>query len=188
MIEAAQLRKGTVIELDGELYRVFEAALSKIGRGGANVKTKLRNLSSGATIDRTFGSNDRLQDVRLENRRVQFLYSDGDLFHFMDMETFEQPALPAAAVADVSAYLVENMHLNLAMHGGLAVEIELPTTVDLAVAEAPPGFKGDTASGGTKPVTLVNGLKVNVPFFVEQGDVVRVDTRTGAYVTRVRDG
>lgn len=186
MIEAAQLRKGTVIEMDGELYRVFDAALSKIGRGGANVKTKMRSLSSGAMIDKTFGSNERLQDVRLESRRVQFLYSDGDLYHFMDMETFEQPALPAAAVEDVSAYLVENMELNLAMHGGRAVEIELPTTVDLQVAEAPPGFKGDTASGGTKPVTLANGLKVNVPFFIEAGDVVRVDTRTGDYVTRVR--
>ena len=187
MIEAAQLRKGTVIEIDGELYRVFEAALSKIGRGGANVKTKLRNLGSGATIDKTFGSNDRLQDVRLESRRVQFLYSDGDLYHFMDTVTFEQPALSAEAVADVSAYLVENMELNLSMHAGRAVAIELPTTVDLEVTEAPPGFKGDTASGGTKPVTLSNGIKVNVPFFVEVGDVIRVDTRTGDYVTRVRD-
>ena len=187
MIEAAQLRKGTVIELDGDLYRVIDAALSKIGRGGANVKTKLRNLNSGATIDKTFGSNDRLQDVRLESRRVQYLYNDGDLYYFMDMETYEQPALPADAVADVSAYLVENMELNLAMHAGRAVAIELPTTVDLAVAEAPPGFKGDTASGGTKPVTLSNGIKVNVPFFVEVGDVVRVDTRSGEYVTRVRE-
>jgi len=118
MIEAAQLRKGTVIELDGELYRVFDAALSKIGRGGANVKTKLRNLSSGAMIDKTFGSNDRLQDVRLESRRVQYLYNDGDLYHFMDLESYEQPALPVAAVSDVSQYLVENMELNLAMHAG----------------------------------------------------------------------
>jgi elongation factor P len=186
MIEAANLRKGTVIELDGQLYRVFDQQLIKLGRGGATVKAKLRNLSSGATIDRTFGSNERLQDVRLESRRVQYLYADGDFYHFMDLESFEQPALPAAALADVSTYLVANMELNLALHNGQPVEIELPTTVDLEVAEAPPGFKGDTASGGTKPVTLANGLRVNVPFFIEAGDVIRVDTRSGEYVTRVR--
>jgi elongation factor P len=187
MIEAAQLRKGTVIELDGELYRVFEFQHQKIGRGGANVKTKLRSLSSGAIVDRTFGSDDRIQDIRLESRRVQYLYSDGNMFYFMDMETFEQPALPAEAVADVRQFLVENMELNLAMHEGTAVQIELPTTVDLEVADTPPGFKGDTASGSTKPATLANGMRVNVPYFIEPGDIIRVDTRTGAYVTRVRE-
>ncbi len=186
MIEAAQLRKGTVIELDGELFRVFEYQHQKIGRGGAYVKTKLRNLSTGAMVDRTFGSDERLQDVRLENRRVQFLYSDGDLYHFMDLETFEQPVLPAEVVAEVRPYLVENMELTLAMHEGRAVGIELPTTVDLEVVETPPGFKGDTTSGSTKPATLANGVRVNVPFFIEVGDVIRVDTRTGDYVTRVR--
>jgi elongation factor P len=187
MIEAAQLRRGTVIEVDDGLYRIMEYQLQKIGRGGANVKTKMRNLDTGATVDKTFGSNDRLQDVRLESRRVQYLYNDGDLYHFMDMESYEQPVLPASAVEDVSQYLVENMELKMAMHEGKAVLLELPTTVDLHVAEAPPGFKGDTASGSTKPVTLANGLKVNVPFFIATGDVVRVDTRTGAYVTRVRE-
>jgi elongation factor P len=187
MIEAAQLRKGTVIELDGELYRVFESQHQKVGRGGATVKTKLRRLATGGIVDRTFGSDERLQDIRLESRRVQFLYSDGDLYHFMDLQTYEQPALPRSAVEDVAQWLVENMELNLAMHEGQAVEIDLPTTVDLAVTEAPPSYKGDTSSGGTKPVTLENGVKVNVPFFIEAGDVVRVDTRNGAYVTRVRE-
>jgi len=187
MIEAAQLRKGTVVKIDGELFRVFEYQLQKLGRGGATVKTKLRNLSTGSMVDMTFGSDQRLEDVRLESRRVQYLYNDGDLYYFMDLATYEQPALPAVAVEGVSQFLVENMELSLSLHDGLAVEIELPTTVDLAVAEAPPGFKGDTASGGTKPVVLVNGLRVNVPFFVEAGDVVRVDTRTGDYVTRVRE-
>src|SRR5512137_279323 len=146
MIEAAQLRKGTIVELDGDLYRVFEYQHQKIGRGGAYVKTKLRNLASGATVDRTFGSDERLQDVRLESRRVQYLYSDGETYHFMDLGTYEQPALSAEAVADVRAYLVENMELTMAMYQGQAVEIELPTTVDLAVVETAPGFKGDTAS------------------------------------------
>ncbi len=187
MIEAAQLRKGTVIDLDGELFRVYEYQHQKIGRGGANVKTKLKNLSTGAMIDRTFGSNERLQDIRLESRRVQYLYSDGAMYYFMDLETYEQPALPAEAVEDVRQFLVENMELNLSMHEGKAMEIDLPTTVDLEIAETPPGFKGDTASGSTKPATLANGMRVNVPYFIEPGDVIRVDTRTGQYVTRVRE-
>ncbi len=185
MIEAAQIRRGTVIELEGELYRCMDQQLVKMGRGGANVNTKLKNLVTGGTISRTFGSNERLTDVRLESRRVQYLYTDGDLYHFMDVETYEQPALPAASVEDVAVYLVENMELQLAMHNGKPVQIELPVTVDLVVDESPPGFKGDTASGGGKPVTLVNGLKVQVPFFIERGDIIRVDTRTGDYVTRV---
>jgi elongation factor P len=187
MIEAAQLRKGTVVDIDGELYRVFDFQHQKIGRGGANVKTKLRNLVSGSMMDRTFGSDERLQDVRLESRRVQYLYSDGDLFHFMDLETYEQPVLSAAAVEGVRHYLVENMELNLSLYNGQAVEIELPTTVDLAVVETAPGYKGDTASGGGKPARLANGVSINVPFFIEVGDVVRVDTRSDSYVTRVRE-
>jgi elongation factor P len=187
MIEAAQLRKGTVIELDGDLYRVFEFQHQKIGRGGSNVKTKMKNMSTGAMIDRTFGSDERLQDIRLESRRVQYLYNDGHMFYFMDLQTYEQPALPADAVEHVKQFLVENMELNLSMHEGKAVEIDLPTTVDLEVEETPPGFKGDTASGSTKPATLTNGMRVNVPYFIEPGDVIRVDTRTGDYVTRVRE-
>lgn len=187
MIEAAQLRKGNVIELDGELYRVFEFRHQKLGRGGANVKTRLRNLESGDLVDRTFNSDVRLQDVRLESRRVQYLYNDGDFYHFMDLETYEQPALPAAAVSDVAQYLVENMELAMAFHDGRAVEIELPVSVDLTVSDTPPPHKGDTSSGGTKPATLDNGMKVNVPFFIQVGDTVRVDTRTGEYMERVRE-
>jgi elongation factor P len=185
MIEAAQLRKGTVIDIDGELYEVAEYELKKIGRGGANVKTKLRALERGASIDRTFGSNERLNDVRLETRRVQYLYNDGDLYHFMDNETFEQPALTKEAVADVEAFLIDGIELSLAMHEGRAIKIELPVTVDLEVIEAPPAHKGDTASGASKPVKLSNGMMVTVPMFIDAGTVVRIDTRTGAYVTRV---
>ena len=185
MVEAAQLRRGTVIELDGELYEVAEYELKKMGRGGANVKTKLRALERGAIIDRTFGSNERLQDVRLETRRVQFLYSDGDLFHFMDKETYEQPALTKEAVAEVEAFLIDGLELSLAMHEGRAIKIELPVTVDLEVVEAPPAHKGDTASGASKPVKLSNGMTVTVPMFIDSGTIVRIDTRTGAYVTRV---
>lgn len=188
MIEAAQLRQGTVVELDGNLYRCVEQQLIKMGRGGANVKTKLRDLNSGAIVARTFGSNERMQDVRLESRKVQYLYNDGDLYYFMDIETYEQPALPLSAVEDVAIYLVENMELQLAMHDGKPIQLDLPISVDLMVTEAPPGFKGDTASGGTKPVTLSNGMSVNVPFFIDRGDLVRIDTRTGDYMTRVEKG
>ncbi len=186
MIEAAQLRRGTVLELDGELYEVTEYELKKMGRGGANVKTKMRALERGGSmIDRTFGSNDRLQDVRLETRRVQYMYNDGDLYHFMDNETFEQPALSKEAVAEVEAFLIDGIELSLAMYEGRAIKLELPVTVDLEVVEAPPSHKGDTASGASKPVKLSNGMMVTVPMFIDSGTIIRVDTRTGAYVTRV---
>ncbi len=187
MIEAAQLRKGTVVDIDGGLYRVFEYQHQKLGRGGAVVKTRLRNLETGSMQDRTFNSDERLNDIRLEARKVQFLYSDGDFFHFMDIQTYEQPALPASAVEDVRQYLVENMEIGLAMYEGRAVSIELPVSVDLVVESTPPPHKGDTSSGGTKPATLSNGMTINVPFFLAAGDVVRIDTRTGEYMTRVRE-
>ncbi|MCC7018969.1 MAG: elongation factor P [Ardenticatenales bacterium] len=186
MIEAAQLRRGMVVDLDGALYECIDQSLIKMGRGGATVKAKIRNLDSGAQFERSFNSNERLQDIRLENRRVQFLYTDGDLFHFMDLESFEQPVVPRDQIGDAAPWLIENMELQLAMHEGKAIRIELPTTVDIEVTEAPPGFKGDTSSGGTKPVKLANGVMVNVPFFVETGSILRIDTRTGAYVTRVK--
>ena len=186
MIEAAQLRRGMVVDLDGALYECIDQSLIKMGRGGATVKAKIRNLDSGAQFERSFNSNERLQDIRLENRRVQYLYTDGDLFHFMDLESYEQPVIPRDQIGDAAPWLIENMELQLAMHEGKAIRIELPTTVDIEVAEAPPGFKGDTSSGGTKPVKLANGGMVNVPFFVETGSILRIDTRTGAYVTRVK--
>lgn len=185
MIEANDLRPGTVFELDGELFEVLTYQHQKLGRGGATVKTKIKNLRTGTTIDRTFSSSERLQDVRLESREVQFLYTDGDLYYFMDTETYEQPVLPKAVLGDAVNYLKENMTLQLAMHEGEAIRIELPTTVDLEVTKTPPAFKGDTASGSTKKATLETGIVVDVPFFVEQGDIVRVDTRTNQYVTRV---
>ena len=186
MIEASQLRRGMVVNIDNALYECVEQQLIKMGRGGATVKAKIRNLDTGAQFERSFNSDERLQDVRLESRRVQFLYSDENLYHFMDVETYEQPVVPKEQIGDAAPWLIENTELQLAMHEGRAVRIELPTTIDIEVIEAPPGFKGDTSSGGTKPVKLANGVMVNVPFFVETGSVLRIDTRTGAYVTRVK--
>lgn len=186
MAEANDLRPGNVIELDdGELYEVQTFHHQKLGRGGAMVKTKLKNLRSGTTIERTFSSDDRVHDIRLESREVQYLYNDGDLYHFMDTETYEQPVLGEEALGVAVNYLKENMTLQLAMYEGEAIRITLPTTVDLEVVKTPPAYKGDTASGSTKKATLETGIVVDVPFFVERGDIIRVDTRSNEYVTRV---
>ena len=185
MISVTEMRKGTVVELDGEIYRVLEYHHHKPGRGNAIIRTKLRNLRSGATIERTFTSGERVQDVRLDHQTVQFLYRDGDLYYFMDMETFEQPALKAEVLGDAVNYLTEGVTVELETYQGEPVAIELPTTVDLKVVEAEPGVAGDTATSATKQVTLETGLKIQVPLFINEGDVVRVDTRTGNYVTRV---
>jgi len=185
MITANDLRRGTTFELDGELYKVVEYQHSFLGRGSANVRVKMRNLRTGAIIDRTFSPEDRINDVRLELREVQYLYNDGTLYYFMDTETYEQPALPAEVLGDAVNYLTENMTLQISTYEGEPIDIVLPVTVDLRVVEAPPGFAGDTATGATKQVTLETGLKINVPLFVEEGDIVRVDTRTGEYISRL---
>ncbi len=185
MIAANDMRRGTTIEWGGELYRVVEYQHSYIGRGSANVRVKLHNLRTGSTTDHTFSPDQRFNDFRLESREVQYLYTDGHLYHFMDTESYEQPVLSAEALGDAVNYLRENMTLRLAVYEGEPIEINLPTAVDLKVIEAPPGFAGDTATSATKQVTTETGLKVQVPLFVEEGDVIRVDTRTGEYVTRV---
>lgn len=185
MIEANKLREGTTFEMDGELYEVVDYQHSYIARRSADVRVKLRNLRTGTITDRTFSPDERLNDFRLELREVQYLYNDGQFYHFMDTETYEQPALPAKTLGKAVNYLKENMTLHIATYGDEPIRVELPTTVDLEVTEAPPGYAGDTATGATKRVTLETGLKIQVPLFVERGDVVRVDTRTSEYVTRV---
>jgi elongation factor P len=185
MISVTELRKNVTFELDGQLWRVIEYEHYKPGRGNAIIRTRLRNLRTGSTLDRNFLSGERVQDVRLDHRTVQYLYSDGDLYYFMDVETYEQPALTAKVLGNAVNYLKEGVTLELSSHEGEPIEIELPTTVDLAVTEAPMAIAGDTATGATKTVTTETGLKVSVPLFVSEGDSIRVDTRTGEYLTRV---
>ncbi len=185
MIDVNELRKGVTFTLDGELYRVLQYQHYKPGRGNAVIRTRLRNLRTGATLDRNFASGERVEDIRLEHQTVQYLYSDGDFYHFMDTRTFEQFPLPNAVIEDVLPYLVENMEIELSSYEGEHLDVELPITVDLRVIEAPPGFAGDTATGATKEVTLETGLKIQVPLFIDEGDVLRIDTRDGRYVTRV---
>jgi elongation factor P len=185
MIDVNDLKKGVTFEFDGELYRVLDYHHVKMGRGNAVIRTKVRNLRTGSTAEKTFQSGDRVQDIRLEKREIQYLYSDGDLYHFMDTETYEQPVFSAQLMGDAVPYLTDGMTMTLLTYEGEALDIELPTTVDLEVTDAEPGFAGDTATGATKEVTVSTGLKVQTPLFVQTGDVIRIDTRTGNYLTRV---
>ena len=185
MIDVHQLRKGTTFTLEGELYKVIEFQHHKPGRGKAVIRTKIRNLRTGSTIDKNFISGDRVEDVRIDRVAVQYLYNDGDLYYFMNEETFEQIPLSATVLADSVLYLIDNMSLNISVFDGEPIDIDLPTTVDLRVTDAPLALAGDTATGATKQVTVESGLKVTVPLFVSDGDTIRVDTRTGEYVTRV---
>jgi len=185
MISAGDMRPGTVFEMDGELYRVLTHSQTHLGRGSATVRVKLRNLRSGATIERTFTSGQRVQDVRLEPAQVQYLYHDDQFYYFMDTETYEQFPLSKEVLGDATNYLADGLVLKIETYKGKPVRIILPTTVDLKVIDAEPGFAGDTAGSASKYCTVETGLKVRVPLFVEEGDVIRVDTRTGEYVTRV---
>ncbi|MCL5266048.1 MAG: elongation factor P [Chloroflexi bacterium] len=185
MINAGELKKGLTIELDGELYSVVDYTHNKTGRGGAVVRLKLRSLVQGYTVEKTFPASEKFRRVYLEHRKVQYLYRDDDTFNFMDVENFEQTALSAEHIGDDVNYLKENMIVDLLKHDEQPLAIELPITVELEVTETEPGFKGDTATGGNKPAIVETGLKVLVPLFVNTGDVIRVDTRTGEYLERV---
>jgi elongation factor P len=185
MIDVHQLRKGTTFELDGEIYKVIEFQHHKPGRGKAVIRTRIRNLRTGTTLDKNFISGDRVEDIRIERISAQYLYHDDVFYYFMNEETFEQIPLSAAVLGDAVQYLVDNMSLNLSVYEGEPIDIDLPTYVDMEVIDAPIALAGDTATGATKQVTLQSGLQVDVPLFVEEGDTIRVDTRTGEYVTRV---
>ncbi|MCJ7511483.1 MAG: elongation factor P [Anaerolineales bacterium] len=185
MIDVNDLRKGVTFEFDGNLYKVLEYSHNKPGRGNATIRTKLRNLRSGAVIERTFTSGERVPDVRLDYHVVQFLYLDGDLFHFMDTETYDQPVLNRSVLGDAVDFLKEGQEVKLTFYGPEPLDVELPTAVELKVVEAEFAVRGDTATGATKSVVTETGLKVQVPLFVENGATIRVDTRTGQYLTRV---
>ena len=185
MIDVNDLRKGVTFEYDDQIFKVLEYSHNKPGRGNATIRTKLRNLKTGSTVDRTFQSGDRVQDIRLDHHSVTFLYRDGDLYYFMDTETYEQPALNGETLGDNVNYLKEGQAAKLTFYEDEAIEIELPTAVDLEVVEAEAGVRGDTATGANKLATTETGLKVQVPLFVNVGDVIKVDTRSGDYLTRV---
>jgi elongation factor P len=185
MIDVNELRKGVTFTMDGELFKVLEYQHHKPGRGKATIRTTLRNLRTGATIQKNFISADRVEDIRVERRVVQYLYTDGDLYYFMDTETYDQSPISAAVLGDQAVYLKEGMELVLSTYEGEPLDVELPTTVEMKIVEAEPAVAGNTATGALKKVTLETGLELHVPLFIVVGDVIRVDTRTGEYVTRV---
>jgi len=185
MIDVNELRKGVTFEFDNQLYKVVDYHHNKTGRGNATIRIKARNMRTYSNIEMTFNSGERVQDVRLEYHNVQFLYTDGTLYHFMDMETFDQPAISAELIGDSAQFLKEGVEVKLTFFENEALDVDLPTTIDLKVVKAESAVKGDTATGVTKKVELETGAEVNTPAFVEEGDVIRVDTRTGEYVTRV---
>jgi elongation factor P len=185
MISTGDLKKGISLELDGQLYTIVDWQHIKMGRGGAIVRIKLRNLRSGSIIEKTFDAGERFQRAFLERRPVQYSYNDGDTFYFMDNETYETFPLTAEHLGDTKDYLLDGMQLEIVTYNEEPLSLELPVTVDLVVTYTEPGFKGDTATGGTKPATLQTGKVVQVPLFVTTGDKIRVKTDTGTYVERV---
>jgi elongation factor P len=185
MIDVNELRKGVTFELDGGLYKVLDYSHNKTGRGNANIRIKARNLLTGANIERTFNSGLSVQDVRLDFHNVSYLYNDGDFYHFMDNETFEQPAIKAEILGETALYLKEGMEVKITFYNNAPLDVEFPSTVDLKVVEAETAIRGDTATGVTKKVKTETGLEVQCPQFVKVGDVIRINTETGEYTTRV---
>ncbi len=184
VISSNDFRNGVTIELDGVLYQVIEFQHVKPGKGSAFVRTKLKNLQTGGVVDRTFNAGERVPQARVEKREMQFLYSTGDDYTFMDTETFEQLTLHSTDIGAGVRFLKENMICYVMLYKGASIGVDLPNSVDLQIVETEPGFKGDTATGGTKPAKLETGAVVKVPLFVEQGEIISVDTRTGQYLGR----
>jgi elongation factor P len=178
------LKNGMTLNLDGQLWNVVEFQHVKPGKGGAFVRTKLKHMRLGKVIDNTFRSGERVELVEYDEKHMQFLYKD-DRYHFMDMETYEQVSMSADEVGDAREYLKENIEVDVLYIDGAPTTVELPNFVELAIASTDPGVRGDTAQGGTKPATLETGAVVQVPLFLNEGDVVKVDTRTGEYLGRV---
>jgi len=185
MISTGELRKGVVIELDNDLWQILDYHHIKMGRGSAQVRIKLRNVKKGSIVERSFQAGDRWPRVRLDRRQVQFLYRDGEDFHFMDTESYDQFAMSAEQLGDGVLYLQDGMLVDRTTYEGETIGVELPITVDLQVRETEPGYAGDTATGARKAATLTTGLVVQVPLFVNEGDTLRIDTRTGEYQTRL---
>jgi elongation factor P len=185
MISTGELRKGVALELDGALWQILDYHHIKMGRGSAQVRITLRNIKRGQTVERSFQAGTKWPRASMEKRPVQFMYRDGDDYHFMDSDTYDQFHLTAEQLGEAAQYMMDGMTLDRTSYQGETIGVELPVTVDLKVVDTEPGFAGDTQTGARKPATTETGLVVQVPIFVETGDTIRVDTRTGDYQTRV---
>ncbi|MGE4317385.1 MAG: elongation factor P [Deferribacterales bacterium] len=186
VITPNQFKRGAKIELDGEPYAVVEYLHIKCGRGGATVRTKVKSLRTGAVIERTFKSDEKLKQPDFEEKQMQYLYSDGEKFYFMDTESYEQIEIASDGVGDSYLFMPENINVNVQVFNGQPIGIDLPNFVELEVTATDPGLKGDTVSGGSKPATISTGGTVNVPLFINIGDVLKIDTREQTYIERVR--
>lgn len=184
MISTNDFKTGLTIELDGNVFAIVDFQHVKPGKGAAFVRSKLKNVKTGAVVERTFNAGEKLPPARVDRMEMQYLYNDGENFNFMDTSSFEQMALSKEQLGDGTKYLKENMNILVMMWQGSPIGVELPNQVELEVAETAPGIKGDTASGGSKPATLETGAVVQVPFFVNVGDILLIDTRTGSYLKR----
>lgn len=184
MIQANALRKGVTFKVDDDIFKVVDYSHTKPGRGLATIRVKAVNLRTGANIEKTFSSSERVEDIRLDYHQAQYLYSDGEDYIFMDTETYEQPAISGEVLGETVKYLKEEMLVKITFYEGETLDIELPTTVDLLIVQAEPAVRGDTATGISKKVVTETGLEVSVPGFVEVDDIIKVDTRSGEYITR----
>ena len=186
MASTADFRNGMVLEIDGQLFQMVYFQHVKPGKGGAFVRTKLKNVRTGAVLDRTYNAGERVNDVRLERRAIQFSYADGHFYHFMDMQTYDDVMLNDDVIGeDQLKYLKEGMECEGLLHGDTVIMVELPVFVELKIVQTDPGVRGDTATGGTKPAKLETGATVQVPLFLEEGAVIRIDRREDKYLTRV---
>ncbi len=185
MISAGDFRNGITIELDNNIYQIIEFQHVKPGKGAAFVRTKLKNIKSGGVVEKTFRPTEKCPQARIDRKDMQYLYSDGDLYNFMDTETFEQIALNQDEIGDAMKFVKENEMVKMCSHNGSVFAVEPPLFVELEITETEPGFKGDTATGATKPAIVETGAQVLVPLFVNQGDKIKIDTRTGEYLSRV---
>lgn len=185
MISAGEFKNGLTVEIDGNVFQIMEFQHVKPGKGAAFVRTKLRNVMSGGVVERTFRPTEKFPKAHIERKDMQYLYADGELYHFMDQETFDQIAVNGDVIADSLKFVKENECVKICSYQGNVYAVEPPLFVELAIIETEPGFKGDTAQGATKPAIVETGAQVMVPLFVEQGDVLKIDTRSGEYLSRV---
>lgn len=185
MISAGDFRNGKTLEIEGTVYQILEFQHVKPGKGAAFVRTKLKDIKNGGVIERSFRPTEKFPEARIDRKDMQYLYQDGDLYNFMDVETYDQIALNADVVGDALKFVKENENVKICSHKGNVFSVEPPLFVELAITETEPGFKGDTAQGATKPAIVETGAIVMVPLFVETGDVLKIDTRTGEYLSRV---
>ena len=185
MIMAGDFRKGVTVEIDGVVWSISDFQHVKPGKGAAFVRTRLKNVMTGAVLERTFSPTDKYPLAHIETKDMEYLYSDGELYYFMDIETYEQIPLNFEQVEDAIDFIKENDQVKMRFYKGNAFSVEAPNFVELKVTETEPGFKGDTATGTTKPAVLETGYHIAVPLFVNEGDIIRIDTRTGEYMSRV---